>query len=143
MGSASVSPYPLTARPPSPLLVPSPLSIGKDSKWQGDQGLGPYPLFFSILIHFQSLAVNTIYVLLLLLLSRFSCVRLCAAPQTAAHQASPSLGFSRQEHCSQCSNRAGQSFNAIFFLRKIVFGVLSSLAPIWQLWVFPTLLTSF
>ena len=49
---------------PSPLLVPSPLSIGKDSKWQGDQGLSPYPHFFSILIHFQSLAVNTIYVLM-------------------------------------------------------------------------------
>ena len=37
--------------------------------------------------------------LLLLLLSRFS-VRLCATPQTAAHQAPPSLGFYRQEHCS-------------------------------------------
>ena len=36
--------------------------------------------------------------LLLLLPSRFSCVRLCATPQTAAHQAPPSLGFSRQEH---------------------------------------------
>ena len=35
---------------------------------------------------------------LLLLLSRFSRVRLCATPQTAAHQAPPSLGFSRQEH---------------------------------------------
>ena len=34
---------------------------------------------------------------LLLLLSHFSCVRLCATPQTAAHQAPPSLGFSRQE----------------------------------------------
>ena len=39
-------------------------------------------------------------ILLLLLLSRFSRVRLCAAPQTAAHQAPPSLGFSRQEHWS-------------------------------------------
>ena len=38
--------------------------------------------------------------LLLLLLSRFSCVRLCATPLTAAHQAPPSLGFSRQEHWS-------------------------------------------
>ena len=37
---------------------------------------------------------------LLLLLSHFSCVRLCATPQTAAHQAPPSLGFSRQEHWS-------------------------------------------
>ena len=39
-------------------------------------------------------------VLLLLLLSHFSCVRLCATPETAAHQAPPSLGFSRQEHWS-------------------------------------------
>ena len=38
--------------------------------------------------------------LLLLLLSCFSRVRLCAAPWTAAHQAPPSLGFSRQEHWS-------------------------------------------
>ena len=36
--------------------------------------------------------------LLLLLLSHFSRVRLCATPETAAHQAPPSLGFSRQEH---------------------------------------------
>ena len=33
-------------------------------------------------------------------LSHFSRVRLCATPETAAHQASPSLGFSRQEHWS-------------------------------------------
>ena len=38
--------------------------------------------------------------LLLLLLSCFSCVRLCASPEMAAHQAPPSLGFSRQEHWS-------------------------------------------
>ena len=38
--------------------------------------------------------------LLLLLLSRFSRVRLCATPQTAAHQAPPSMGFSRQESWS-------------------------------------------
>ena len=38
--------------------------------------------------------------LLLLLLSRFSRVQLCATPLTAAHQAPPSLGFSRQEHWS-------------------------------------------
>ena len=37
-------------------------------------------------------------VLLLLLLSHFSHVRLCATPYTAAHQAPLSLGFSRQEH---------------------------------------------
>ena len=42
--------------------------------------------------------------LLLLLLSCFSRVRLCATPSTAAHQTPPSLGFSRQEH------RSGLSF---------------------------------
>ena len=36
----------------------------------------------------------------LLLLSRFSLVRLCVTPSTAAHPALPSLGFSRQEHWS-------------------------------------------
>ena len=35
-----------------------------------------------------------------LLLSSFRRVRLCATPETAAHQAPPSLGFSRQEHWS-------------------------------------------
>ena len=41
-----------------------------------------------------------ILIKLLLLLSRFSCVRLCWTPQMASHQAPPSLGFSRQEHWS-------------------------------------------
>ena len=36
----------------------------------------------------------------MLLLSRFSHVRLCETPQTEAHQAPLSLGFSRQEHWS-------------------------------------------
>ena len=39
-------------------------------------------------------------IMLLLLLSRFSRVRLCETPETAAHQAPLSLGFSRQEHWS-------------------------------------------
>ena len=34
------------------------------------------------------------------LLSRFSRVQLCMTPETAAHQAPRSLGFSRQEHWS-------------------------------------------
>ena len=38
--------------------------------------------------------------LLLLLLSRLSRVQHCVTPKTAAHQAPPSLGFSRQEHWS-------------------------------------------
>ena len=41
-----------------------------------------------------------ISLLLLLPLSRFSRVQLCGTPQTAAHQALPFLGFSRQEHWS-------------------------------------------
>ena len=41
--------------------------------------------------------------MLLLLLSRFSRVRVCATPQMSAHQAPPSLGFSRQEHWSGLS----------------------------------------
>ena len=41
--------------------------------------------------------------LLLLLLSCFSPVRLCTTPETAAHQAPLSLGFSRQEHWSTLS----------------------------------------
>ena len=40
------------------------------------------------------------FILLVLLLSHFSRVQLCATPETAPHQAPPSLGFSRQEHWS-------------------------------------------
>ena len=40
---------------------------------------------------------------LLLLLSRFSRVRLLATPWTAAYQAPPSMGFSRQEYWSGVS----------------------------------------
>jgi len=36
----------------------------------------------------------------MLLLSHFSRVQLCVTPETAAHQAPPSLGFSRQERWS-------------------------------------------
>ena len=52
-------------------------------------------LLFSMLSQFVSIPL-----LLLLLLSHFSHVRLCATPETAAHQAPPSLGFSRQGHWS-------------------------------------------
>ena len=40
------------------------------------------------------------FLLLLLLLSHFSRVQLCATPEMAAHQYPPSLGFSRQEYWS-------------------------------------------
>ena len=50
---------------------------------------------------FQPYQVDVLIdVLLLLLLSRFSHVRLCVTPQAAAHQAPLSLGLSRQEHGS-------------------------------------------
>ena len=45
-------------------------------------------------------SLDSAHTLLLLLLSCFSRVRLCATPLTTAHQALPSLGFSRQEHWS-------------------------------------------
>ena len=54
-------------------------------------------------MHFKSHAVRYSVIplpLLLLLLSRFSRVRLCVTPYMAAHQAPPSLGFSRQEYWS-------------------------------------------
>ena len=44
--------------------------------------------------------LNVEHFKLLLLLSRFSRVRLCATPWTAAHQAPLSMGFSRQEYWS-------------------------------------------
>ena len=54
-----------------------------------DSGNMIFILFFILLL-----------LLLLLLLSRFSHVRLCVTPQTTAHQAPPSLGFSKQEQWS-------------------------------------------
>ena len=57
--------------------------------------------YFMLLITKESQLKNTSYcLLLLLLLSRFSRVRLGATPETAACQAPSSLGFSRQEHWS-------------------------------------------
>ena len=43
---------------------------------------------------------DDLLLLLLLLLGRFSRVRLCATPWTVARQAPPSMGFSRQEYWS-------------------------------------------
>ena len=56
------------------------------------------------------------YRTLLLLLSRFSRVWLCATPQTAAHQAPPSLGFSRQEHWSGLPLNLCVTIPQLFFL---------------------------
>ena len=43
---------------------------------------------------------NLLNICMCMLLSHFSRVQLCATPETAAHQAPPSLGFFRQEHWS-------------------------------------------
>ena len=48
------------------------------------------------LFSWENLAVS----ILLLLISHFSRVRLCATPWTAAHQVPPPLGFSSQEYWS-------------------------------------------
>ena len=53
-----------------------------------------------VLYHERHLGSPAESLLLLLLLNHISRVQLCATPQTAAHQAPPSLGFSRQEHWS-------------------------------------------
>ena len=47
--------------------------------------------------------INIESLALLLLLSPFSRVQPCVTPEMAAHQAPPSLGFSRQEHWSGLS----------------------------------------
>ena len=65
--------------------------------------LSPSPLAFNLFQHqglFQWVSSSYPLLLLLLLLSRFSRVWLCVTPETAAHQAPRSLGFSRQEHWS-------------------------------------------
>ena len=85
-----------------PRQIDKKFRVPKEEKWvwcsqSGDWGSGilkeekrtNFFFFFPL----QSL-------LLLLLLSCLSRVRLCVTPQTAAHQAPPTLGFSRQEHWS-------------------------------------------
>ena len=67
---------------------------------QGEKRLLLAKKNYYLLINFKLLFLFELHVLLLLLLSRFSHVQLCATPQTAAHQAPPSLGFSRQEYWS-------------------------------------------
>ena len=59
-----------------------------------------YSFKFAYIFTMPLVFLYSVYVPLLLLLSHFSRVRLCATPETAAHQAPPSLGFSRQEHWS-------------------------------------------
>ena len=57
-------------------------------------------VLYLISTNFHQIIISIYHWLTTVLLSRFSRVRLCATPQRAAHQAPPSLGFSRQEHWS-------------------------------------------
>ena len=57
-------------------------------------------IFQARVLEWGAIAFSMLCLLLLLLLSRFSRVRLCETPEMAAHQAPLSLGFSRQEHWS-------------------------------------------
>ena len=77
----------------SGLPVPSPRDLP-------DPGIKPGSLALRTNSLLSESPRKPITLLLLLLLSHFSCVRLCATPQMSAHQAPPSLGFSRQEQWS-------------------------------------------
>ena len=64
-------------------------------------GSSPHEIFQARVLEWGAIAFSINNpLLLLLLLSRISRVRLCATPETQAHQSPPSLGFSRQEHWS-------------------------------------------
>ena len=80
--------------PATACQVPLSMEFSRKEYWSGlsfpSLGDLPSPGTEPYLLHF----------LYWLLLSHFSRVRLCATPETAAHQAPPSLGFSRQEHWS-------------------------------------------
>ena len=68
--------------------------------WRFSFSISP-SIEYSGLISFRINWFDFYTLLLLLLLSRFSCVQLCATPETAAPQAPTSVGFSRQGHWSE------------------------------------------
>ena len=74
-------------------------------------------------IIFFNFLLQTIFYsfILLLLLSHFSRVQHCATQQTAAHQAPPSVGFSRQEDWSGVPSPSPS-----FILVKFIFGCAGS-----------------
>ena len=78
-------------------------NVWTEMEWEVLAGAEDHPLCPPLASEF-GITINIIRIIrifcLLLLLSHFSRVRLCATPETAAHQAAPSLGFSRQEHWS-------------------------------------------
>ena len=86
------------------LQMPSPSLSPIHQLWLWQTFLNKNPSFLKrrnlYIVFKKPFLIKMCKMLLLLLLRRFSCVRLCVTPQTAAHQAPPSLGFSNQEHWS-------------------------------------------
>ena len=71
----------------------------------------------------------------MLLLSRFSRVQLDATPWTAAHQAPPSLGFSRQEYWSgvPLPSPEGQGDTLLFSISVVIkTGQVSLMKSLWM-----------
>ena len=69
--------------------------------YKGCSAVLPFSEFCLSFLPIPSISSFSILLCSMLLLSHFSRVRLCATPYTAAHQAPPSLGFSRQEYWSR------------------------------------------
>ena len=74
------------------------ISFSRRSSWPRNQAHISCISFIGRQVLYQVSHQGSPKCLLLLLLSRVSRVWLCATPETAAHQAPLSLGFSRQEH---------------------------------------------
>ena len=105
---------PATGRPPSTVLLLKaelnsprggrpPLFLDVPALDGGDvrlEGAGPGHRGLIRALQPTEKAVGGALLLMLLRLSGFSLVRLCATPETAAHKAPLPLGFSRQEHWS-------------------------------------------
>ena len=89
----SLSRVPLLATPwTTAYQAPPSMGFSGQEYWSGVPLPSP-----SHILHPANHTIQLLTIVLLLLLSRFSRVQLCATPQTAAHQAPLSLGFSRQE----------------------------------------------
>ena len=82
--------------PPEQQMVSGVLGEAAEGDWEGLTAPDPWSPSFPSSKSQDGASLS----LLLLLLSHFSRVRLYVTPETAAHQAPLSLGFSRQEHWS-------------------------------------------
>ena len=83
--------FPSPADLPNPGIEPRSPALQVDSLPSEPPGK---PSIYISIYYQYTICIYTINILL----SRFRRVRLCVTPEMAAHQAPPSLGFSRQEH---------------------------------------------